>query len=228
VSAGRVLGYAFAGFLAATLLPVLVLRFVPVPISAFMLEKRIADWQDRAAHPEFSYHWVPWDRISAPAKLAPIAAEDQRFAEHDGFDFEAIDRALKHNRHGHEVHGASTISQQVAKNLFLWPQRSWTRKALEAWFTVLIEMTWPKRRILEVYLNVAELGDNTYGAEAAARRFWNKHAIDLDTGEAARLAAVLPAPQRLHAQAPSRYVETRAAWIRGQMRQLGPDYVDGL
>jgi len=216
------------GFLALTVLAVLVLRWLPPPASAFMIQKRIGDVFDAPRHPAFRYEWVPWPRIALPAKLAVIAAEDQKFADHLGFDVQAIGKALQHNRRSRHTRGASTISQQVAKNLFLWPQRSWLRKGLEVYFTVLIEALWPKQRILEVYLNIAELGDNTYGVEAAAQRYWKKPASRLGAREAALLAAVLPAPQRYRAQAPSPYVQARAAWIRRQMRQLGVAYVDDL
>ena len=145
----------------------------------------------------FRHSWVDLTRISPNLPLAVVASEDQRFPEHWGFDVEAIEKAYQLNQHSHRVHGASTISQQVAKNLYLWSGRSYFRKALEAYFTVLIESLWPKRRILEIYLNIAEFGDGTYGAEAAAQRFFHKPAARLTRGDAAILAAVLPNPQRL-------------------------------
>jgi monofunctional biosynthetic peptidoglycan transglycosylase len=206
--------------LGSQVVVVLLLRFVPVPMSAFMIEDRIGSIGDNRKRPAFAYDWTSWEHISTQAKLAVVAAEDQRFYEHSGFDFDAIGKAMQHNSRSRHVRGASTISQQVAKNLFLWPGRSWLRKGLEAWFTVLLETAWPKQRILEVYLNIAEFGDNTYGVEAAAQRFWHKPASALGAREAALLAAVLPNPQRFRAQAPSLYVQTRASWIVGQMRQL--------
>jgi len=216
------------GFLLLTVLPVVALRWLPVPTSAFMLQKRVTDLFDRADHPDFRYDWVGWDRIALTAKLAVVAAEDQKFADHLGFDLQAIQKAVRHNRRGRHTRGASTISQQVAKNLFLWPSRSWLRKGLEAWYTVLIELIWPKQRILEVYLNVAEFGDNTYGVEAAAQRYWKKPASRLGARESALLAAVLPSPKRYRVMAPSDYVQRRAAWIRRQMGQLGADTVTEL
>ena len=150
-----------------------------------------------------------------------IAAEDQNFAAHSGFDLEAIEKAIEHNARGKRMRGGSTISQQVAKNLFLWQGRSWARKGLEAWYTLLIELMWPKRRILEVHVNVAEFGDGIYGAQAAARSYWDKDASRLSPEQSARLAAVLPAPRRYSAVKPGPYVQRRAAWIQRQMRQLG-------
>jgi len=216
------------GFLLLTVLPVVALRWLPVPTSSFMLHKRAGDLFDAQDHPAFRYDWVAWERIALTAKLAVVAAEDQKFADHLGFDLQAIQKAVKHNRRSRHTRGASTISQQVAKNLFLWPSRSWLRKGLEAWYTVLIELLWPKQRILEVYLNIAEFGDNTYGVEAAAQRYWKKPASRLGAREAALLAAVLPNPRRFRAAAPSAYVQRRAAWIRRQMGQLGADTVTEL
>jgi len=155
------------------------------------------------------------------------ASEDQKFPEHWGFDVPAIEKAYALNQHSHRVHGASTISQQVAKNLFLWSGRSYIRKGLEAYFTVLIEALWPKRRILEVYLNIAEFGYGTYGAEAAAQRFFHKPASRLSRDDSAVLAAVLPNPERYSAAAPSRYVQLRREWILSQMQALGgPEMLD--
>ncbi len=161
----------------------------------------------------FRHEWRDWDRISKNAALAVVASEDQLFPNHNGFDFKQIDKALEARERGRRVRGASTISQQVAKNLFLWPGQSWVRKGLEAGITVLIEACWDKRRILEVYLNVAEFGRGTYGVQAASRRFFRKDADRLTAAEAALLAAVLPAPKRFKVDAPSRYVRIRQAWI---------------
>ena len=150
-----------------------------------------------------------------------VAAEDQRFPDHIGFDFVEIQEALEDQDEGKPLRGASTLSQQVAKNLFLWSGRDWIRKGLEAWFTVLLELCWPKQRILEVYLNIAEFGEYTFGVEAASQRFFKKPAAQLSTREAARLAAVLPNPQRYRVDQPSAYVLKRQRWIEQQMRQLG-------
>jgi monofunctional biosynthetic peptidoglycan transglycosylase len=160
-------------------------------------------------------------RISPQLPIALVAAEDQNFPTHHGFDLKAIDKAMASNRRGRKVRGASTISQQLAKNLFLWQGRSYLRKGLEAWYTVLIEATWPKSRIIEVYANVVEFGDGIYGAEAAAQYYFHKPAARLSAAESARLAAVLPSPRRYSAGKPGPYVQRRARWIEGQVRHLG-------
>jgi monofunctional biosynthetic peptidoglycan transglycosylase len=206
---------------AASVLAVLVLRWINPPYTAFMAESQLAAWEGRDSKYVFRHSWVDLDRISPNLPLAVVASEDQKFPEHWGFDVEAIEKAYALNQHSHKVRGASTISQQVAKNLFLWSGRSYFRKGLEAYFTLLIESLWPKRRILEVYLNIAEFGYGTYGAEAAAQRFFHKPASRLTRDDAAVLAAVLPNPQRLSAAAPSRYVQQRREWILSQMQALG-------
>jgi monofunctional glycosyltransferase len=197
------------------------LRWINPPVTAFMAAAQAAAWASRDANYLTRHSWVDLDRISPNLPLAVVASEDQKFPEHWGFDVEAIEKAYALNQHSHKVRGASTISQQVAKNLFLWSGRSFFRKGLEAYFTVLIEALWPKRRILEVYLNIAEFGPGTYGAEAAAQRYFHKPASRLTRGDAAVLAAVLPNPQRYSAAAPSRYVLERRDWILGQMQGLG-------
>jgi len=160
--------------------------------------------------------------------LAAVAAEDQKFPEHFGFDFKSMVEALKEREDGGSLRGASTITQQVAKNLFLWKGRNFIRKGLEAYFTVLIEVLWPKRRILEVYLNVAEFGDGIYGVEAASKKFFHKPPSRLTRRESALLAAVLPNPIRLKAAVPSAYVIQRAQRIERQMRNLGSSYLKGI
>jgi monofunctional biosynthetic peptidoglycan transglycosylase len=197
------------------------LRWINPPFTAFMAEAQTTAWAGRDPNYQARHSWVDLDRISPNLPLAVVASEDQKFPEHWGFDVEAIEKAYALNQHSHRVRGASTISQQVAKNLFLWSGRSFLRKGFEAYFTVLIEALWPKRRILEVYLNIAEFGPATYGAEAAAQRYFHKPASRLTRGDAAVLAAVLPNPQRLSAAAPSRYVLERRDWILGQMQGLG-------
>lgn len=212
--------------LALTSLQVLLLRWVDPPTSAFMLGWRWEASQTEGAETSIDYRWKPLAEISPELPLALVAAEDQLFPQHSGFDHEAIQSALAGNREGGTIRGASTISQQTAKNLFLWSGRSWARKGLEAWYTVLLEALLPKRRILELYVNVAEFGNGIYGAEAAAQRFFNKPAASLSRGESARLAAVLPNPKRYSAQVPGDYVRSRSAWIERQMRQLGgPGYL---
>ncbi|HET6602623.1 MAG TPA: monofunctional biosynthetic peptidoglycan transglycosylase [Xanthomonadaceae bacterium] len=210
----------------ASALQVAALRWIDPPTSAFMLQRRIEALQQQQSGFELRHRWQPLTRISVQLPLAVVAAEDQRFPQHRGFDVDAIRSALDEHGRGERLRGASTISQQVARNLFLWNGRSWLRKGLEAWYTMLLELLWPKHRILEVYLNVAEFGDGIYGAEAAAGHFFGKPAAALTAPEAALLAAVLPNPGRLSASQPSSYVRSRQAWILGQMRQLGgPGYL---
>jgi monofunctional glycosyltransferase len=206
--------------LVALVLATLALRWIAPPTTAVMMQRRVEAWRNGRTY-HAAYRWVPWNRISPQAALAVIAAEDQNFATHHGFDFDSIQKALDAHDRGQRLRGASTISQQVAKNLFLWSGRSFVRKGLEAYFTAMIELTWPKRRILEVYLNIVELGDGIYGIEAAGLRYFRKPAVNLGPEEAALLAAVLPNPLRLKASAPSAYVEERRAWILQQMSQLG-------
>ena len=208
-------------FVLASVLQVLVLRFVDPPLTAFMIGRQFEAWGGGDDDYGLAYDWRDADEISPNLPLALIAAEDQRFPEHDGFDFEAIEKARRHNARGGKVRGASTISQQLAKNLFLWKGRSWVRKGLEAWYTVLIEALWPKRRIIEVYANVVEYGDGVYGAQAAARRFFGKDAAKLAPAEAARLAAVLPNPRKYNAARPGPYVQRRTRGIQRQMNALG-------
>ena len=201
-------------WLILTILCVALLRYLDPPTSAFILRDRIS-----GDHP-VRHEWVDWERIAGPMKVAVIASEDQTFPDHYGFDLKSIDKALAERERG-RVRGASTISQQVAKNLFLWSGRSWIRKGLEAYFTVLIELMWPKQRILEVYLNIAEFGRGIYGVGAASEAFFRKPAARLTSYDAALLAAVLPNPKRLRANAPSRYVRSRQEWIMRQMRGIG-------
>lgn len=201
---------------------ILLFSVVPVPFSAVMVERQLGAWLSG----DFGYvahsDWVGMDEISPWMGLAAIAAEDQKFPEHWGFDVAAIEKALAHNeRSDSRIRGASTLSQQTAKNVFLWDGRSWLRKGLEAGLTVGIETVWSKRRILTVYLNVAEFGNGVFGVEAAAQRYFHKPASRLTMSEAALLAAVLPNPLRFRADAPSGYVRSRQAWIMRQMGQLG-------
>ena len=196
------------------------LRWISPPLTAMMLERRVDSWREGRAY-RLDYRWVSWNRIAPTAALAVIAAEDQNFKTHHGFDFESIQKALEEHERGGRLRGASTVSQQVAKNIFLWSGRSFVRKGLEAYFTVLIEFTWSKRRILEVYLNIAELGDGVFGVEAASQRYFRKPALSLTPEEAATLAAVLPNPLHLKAIRPSEYVKERRAWILEQMGLLG-------
>ena len=210
------------------------MRWMDPWYSAFMLDAALDASRRGQSNYHTDYRWADLEQISPHAAVAVIAAEDQFFPFHMGFDFNSIRAAVRSNeaqatkRHP-RVRGASTISQQVAKNLFLWSGRSYFRKACEVYFTLLIELTWPKERILEVYLNVAQFGDGIYGVEAGAQRFYHKPAARLNREEAAVLAAVLPNPITFKVNAPSNYVIERRDWILGQMRGLGgPSYLEEL
>jgi monofunctional biosynthetic peptidoglycan transglycosylase len=225
---GSVAGWILKGlaalllaFVLLTAVPVLLLRWIHPFTSAFMLRASVQAIATHDPNYETRYEWVDLEQISPHAALAVIAAEDQQFPFHAGFDLKSIREAVRENAHRKRPRGASTISQQVAKNLFLWNGRSYVRKGIEAWLTVLIETMWPKERILEMYLNIAQFGRGIYGVEAASQKFWRKHAARLTRGEAATLAAVLPNPIRMHADRPSRYVAFRRDQILGQMRALG-------
>jgi monofunctional biosynthetic peptidoglycan transglycosylase len=226
---GRALLVGIAAWMAVTVSAVVAMRWIDPPTTAFMLQDRVAALVTREQGYEFRHEWRDYDQISRNMPLAVVAAEDQQFPWHHGFDFKQIDKALKDRERGRRVRGASTISQQVAKNLFLWPGQSWFRKGLEAGITVLIELAWPKQRILEVYLNVAEFGRGTWGVQAASQRYFHKDASRLNRAEAALLAAVLPAPRRYRVDQPGPYVRKRQAWIQRQMASLGgPAYLANL
>jgi monofunctional biosynthetic peptidoglycan transglycosylase len=215
-------GLLLAGLLVVLLTIIVLLRWVPVPTSAFMLIQKING-------NSVEYRWTPLKKISAELPIAVVASEDQRFPDHWGFDFQAIADAMQENHRRSLPRGASTISQQVAKNLFLWPGRSWLRKGLEAALTVAIEVCWPKRRILEVYLNIAQFGPHTFGADAASRRFFGQPPARLNRHQASLLAAVLPNPKAYRAAPPSPYVDQRAEEIRTQVSLLGgPAYLAGV
>jgi monofunctional biosynthetic peptidoglycan transglycosylase len=225
----RAILWLSAAGIAASVLAVALLRWINPPYTAFMAGAQFSAWMNHDKTYVFRHTWVDLPQISPNLPLAVVASEDQKFPEHWGFDVQAIEKAYALNQHSHKVRGASTISQQVAKNLFLWSGRSYFRKALEAYFTVLIEGLWPKRRILEIYLNIAEFGYGTYGAEAAAQRFFHEPAARLTRADAAVLAAVLPGPERYSASAPSRFVQQRREWILGQMQALGgPEMLDEI
>jgi len=204
-----------------TILVVLCFRWIPPPTSAVMLAKRFTGPTRGKIQQPVRFQWTRWNAISSSMCLAVVVAEDQRFPTHWGFDFASIADAVEAQAEKRRLRGASTITQQVARNLFLWQDRSYLRKGLEAYFTVLLELLWPKRRILEVYLNIVEFGEGNFGVGAAAQAFFGKRPIELRTSEAALLAAVLPNPNRLHARNPSAYVRGRATWVELQMTQLG-------
>lgn len=206
--------------LASSLTIVGILAFLPAPTSAFMLHKHLNDLMHGDGYQKIDQRWVANDAISKHAFSAVIASEDQLFYQHNGFDIKAISNAFKQYARGGKLRGASTISQQVAKNLFLSPAKSFFRKALEIWFTFLIEIFWSKSRILEMYLNIAEFGDHIYGIEAASQRFFGIPARRLSAEQSALLAATLPNPLLLKASQPSAYVYKRQNWILAQMRNL--------
>ncbi len=197
---------------------VILFRFVPVYVTPLMLI-RGAEQLASGEKLQIRHRWVPFDEISPKLALAVVCSEDQKFLDHSGFDFEAIGQAFRAFQRGKKLRGASTISQQTAKNVFLWPQRSWVRKGLELYFTLLIEMCWSKERILAVYLNSIEMGEGIYGAEAAAQFYFKKRAKDLSATQAAAIAAVLPNPRHYLANPPDPYVKSRIRWILGQMNR---------
>ena len=209
---GTAIGVAAGAVVLATVLLVLPWRWIPPPTTAFMLREQLEGRR-------VLQHWMPLRQISPQLAIAVVAAEDQRFPQHAGFDFEAIEKAMGERRRN--PRGASTISQQVAKNLFLWPGRSFVRKGLEAWLTLFIEGLWPKRRILEVYLNVAEFGRGVFGADAASATYFRKPPRALTLYESALLAAALPSPKRSSVVNPSPYLRGRAAEIEAAARRLG-------
>lgn len=213
------LGLAFGLALVSVLL-VALFRFVPPPGSMVMLERKLSALLQGESL-DIRYRWTPGERISDQARLAVIAAEDQKFPYHSGFDLDQMYAAIEAWRRGESLRGASTISQQTAKNLFLWSGRSWLRKGLEAWFTVLIELLWPKARILEVYLNIVEWDRGVFGVAAAAEHYYGVSAERLGADQAAGLAAVLPNPRAWSPLSPNAHVQGRIVWIRQQMRQLG-------
>lgn len=216
----RALALLLLAAVALSTVTVFALRWIDPPTTAFMVRDRMAA-AGKHGNYAFRHRWVDWQAISPHAKIAVIAAEDQTFPDHAGFDFKSINQAIEARERGRRMRGASTISQQVAKNLFLWPGQSWVRKGLEVYFTLLIETLWPKQRILEVYLNVAEFGKGVFGVGAASETYFRKPAARLNAYDAALLAAVLPSPKRMRVNAPSKYVRSRQAWIVGQMRRLG-------
>lgn len=208
-------------FFGSSLFFVLLFRFVPVPLTPLMVI-RSAEQLFAGKRLQLMHDWVSIDAISKNLSLAVICSEDQNFMDHFGLDFEAIERSFEASKKGTKrLRGASTISQQTAKNVFLWPGRSWVRKGFEVYFTFLIEIAWSKERILEVYLNSIEMGNGVYGAEAASRYYFKKNAKNLSRSQAAAIAAVLPNPREYSANPPSPYIKSRIHWILGQMGQVG-------
>lgn len=215
----KVVSGIVAFFFASTILAVIAYKYIPVYLTPLMVIRSYDQIVTPGEHFAMHHHWVSMDKISKHMPVAVMASEDQRFLLHHGFDFDAIQKAAKHNRKGGTVHGASTISQQTAKNVFLWPGRSWVRKGLESYFTFLIEMFWSKQRIMEVYLNSIEMGDGIYGVDAVAEyHFGGITSYDLSRADCALIAATLPNPRKFSSKAPSPYMRQRQARIQNEMR----------
>lgn len=225
--ARTVLYWSVAGFFISTILAVLILRWVPVYVTPLVF-LRSAEYAFNGKWVAIQKNWTPIDEISPHLQRAVIASEDPKFLSHSGFDFEAIAKAIDANKKRKVKMGASTISQQTAKNVFLYPSRTYLRKAFEAYFTVLIEYLWGKKRILEVYLNVIELGPGLYGADAASRFYYNKPARDLSLGEAQLFAAILPNPRKWNPKRPTNFVLKRRNFIRRNLVLLGGSYFKSL
>lgn len=206
-------------FFVSTIGSVVAYRWIPVYVTPLMVI-RCAQQMGRGEHLRLRHHWVPLDSMSKYMPVAVMASEDQRFMQHHGFDFDAISKAMKERSDGKRQRGASTISQQTAKNVFLWPAQSWVRKGLEAYFTVLIELIWNKERIMEVYLNSIEMGDGIYGAEAVAQMHFGRPASELTRANCALIAATLPNPLRFSSKEPSAYMLKRQTWIMRQMKHI--------
>ncbi|WP_459210118.1 monofunctional biosynthetic peptidoglycan transglycosylase [Aquimarina rhabdastrellae] len=212
----KLIGKCIAWFIAITFLWVLVYKWAPIPYTPLM---GIRSLQGKAK--VFKHDWVPIEKISPYLQLAVICSEDQKFLSHNGFDLQAIEKAIESNQKSRRIKGGSTISQQTAKNVFLWPHRSWIRKGFEVYFTFLIETLWSKERILEVYLNSIEMGSGVYGAQAASKYWFKKPANRLTRYEAAAIAAILPNPRKYRARPASNYIQRRKEWIVKQMRLYG-------
>ena len=208
------------GFVILSVLSVIVFRWVPVPVTPLMVIRCIEQKSDGKTM-KMKHDWVALKKISPKLQLAVVCSEDQNYLKHFGFDWGAIEKAMKENEEGKRVRGASTITQQTAKNVFLWPGRSYVRKGFEVWFTILVEIFWSKERIMEVYLNSIEMGDGVYGAEAAAQHWYKKKAEKLTKDEAAGIAAVLPNPLKYSANPPTNYIIKRKTWIKQQMNYWG-------
>ncbi len=218
----KTLKWIVVAFFASTILSVVALRFLPVWVTPLMVIRCFQQVSEGRSL-KLSHDWEPLENISPSLPVAVMASEDARFLEHRGFDYKAIEHAAKRNREHPEKRklGASTISQQTAKNVFLWPGRSWTRKGFEAYFTVLIEVLWPKQRIMEVYLNSIEMGEGIYGAQAVAEQHFGKDAKDLTRSECALIAATLPNPRKFSSKSPSAYMLKRQSRILKEMKYVG-------
>lgn len=210
----------FLGLILFSLFLVFLYKWVPVKITPLMIIRSVENYQN-GNNSNLNHNWKPLEDISKNLQLAVICSEDQNFLTHNGFDLKAIEKAIENNKRGKRIKGGSTISQQTAKNVFLWPERSWLRKGLEVYFTFLIEHIWGKERIMEVYLNSIEMGNGVYGAEAASQYWFTKSAEKLSASEAAAIAAVLPNPRKYKARPTSNYIKGRVNWIVRQMGYFG-------
>lgn len=216
----RIIGIA----IAFSVIAVLLLRWVNPPTSSFMMQRSVSAWWNGEDHFELDYEWTDWNDMSSHIKMAAIASEDQNFANHWGIDFASVQEALEEYERGQGLRGASTITQQTAKNLFLWPNQSYVRKGIEAYFSLLLELFWPKKRILEVYLNIAEFGDGVYGVQSAADRYFYTTAARLSKSQSALMVTALPAPKRYNLASPSGYMLSRRDWVMQYMDLLGGSY----
>lgn len=216
-------------FFLLSIISVLALKWIDPFTSSVMMQRKISSIFSSDENSTIHYNWVDYDDISVNAKLAVVAAEDQNFPYHFGFDIEQIGKAINESQQGRRLRGASTITQQVAKNLFLWSGKSFIRKGFEAYFTILMESFWSKRRILEVYLNITEMGNMIFGISAAGEKYFNRSAEKLTKEQAALIAAILPNPVKYSAKNPTSYILKRKAWITNQMSSLGGNsYIEGL
>lgn len=209
-----------AAFFLISIWSVLLLRWINPPTTSFMLQHQYSAWRI-GENSNLQYEWTNWENISPHVKMAAITSEDQNFATHWGIDLGSIQKAIQEYERGEDLRGASTITQQVAKNLFLWPDQSYIRKGIEAYFALLIELCWSKQRILEVYLNIVEFGDGIYGVEAAAQEYFNTSSANLEKWQSAFMVTALPAPKRYELDDPSEYMLKRTAWIMRYMDFLG-------
>lgn len=222
-------GRALAGLILVSLLFVLLLRWINPPTTAFMMQRSVEAWWIGEEDFELHQSWTDWEDISSHIKMAAITSEDQNFANHWGIDLGSVQKAIEEYERGQDLRGASTITQQTAKNLFLWPAQSYIRKGVEAYFAILLELFWSKERILEVYLNIVEFGNGTYGVQAASERYFNSNPTRLSKAQSALMVTALPSPRRYNLAAPSSYMMERQRWVMQYMRLLGnPSYLDKL
>jgi len=211
-------------FLGISVLVVLLLRWIHPPTTSFMLQREFQTWQTGNKNFKLQYDWVDWNQISPHLKMAAITSEDQRFAYHWGLDLNSIQKAVNEYEKGQGLRGASTITQQVAKNLFLWQDRTFIRKGIEAYFALLLELLWSKKRILEVYLNITEFGNGIYGVQAASQKYFRTSAAKMSKFESALMVTALPAPRRYNLANPSSYMYQRQRWVLRYMNLLGESY----